>query len=83
MSVRDLHDPQGSFRSLATGEDAIFAVTAFRDRFYIEMRWAIAIDTTDRVRFYMEHELWLNIVVEAESGLEMRSGIGLFWKRDY
>lgn len=53
------------------------------DRSYIEMRRATAIDTTDRARFYMEHELWPNIVVEAESGLEMRSGIGLFWKRDY
>ena len=53
------------------------------DRSYIEMRRAAAIDTTDRARFYMEHELWPNIVVEAESGLEMRSGIGLFWKRDY
>ena len=53
------------------------------DRSYVEMRRATAIDTTDRARFYMEHELWPNIVVEAESGLEMRSGIGLFWKRDY
>ena len=53
------------------------------DRSYVEMRRATAVDTTDRARFYMEHELWPNIVVEAESGLEMRSGIGLFWKLDY
>jgi translocation and assembly module TamB len=53
------------------------------ERSYVEMRRGAALDTTDRTRLYLEHELRPNVVLEAESGLEMRSGVGLFWKRDY
>lgn len=53
------------------------------DKSYVEMRRATAIDSTERTRLYLEHEIRPNIVLEAESGLEMRSGLGLFWKRDY
>lgn len=53
------------------------------DRSYVEMRRATSIEQPGRVRVYLEHELRPNIVLEAESGLEMRSGLGLFWKRDY
>lgn len=53
------------------------------DRSYVEMRRATAVDSSERARLYLEHEVRPNIVLEAESGLEMRSGLGLFWKRDY
>ena len=53
------------------------------DRSYVEMRRTTSTEQPGRVRLYLEHELRPNIVLEAESGLEMRSGVGLFWKRDY
>jgi translocation and assembly module TamB len=53
------------------------------DKSYVEMRRAATIDSSGGARVFLEHELRPNVVLEAESGLEMRSGLGLFWKRDY
>lgn len=70
-----------------TGHDAGEAEVAIGkyvgDRSYIEMRRAATMDSAQGARFFLEHELRPNIALEAESGLEMRSGVGLFWKRDY
>ena len=53
------------------------------DRSYVEMRRTTSTEQSGRMRLYLEHELRPSIVIEAESGLEMRSGLGLFWRRDY
>ena len=70
-----------------TGEDASAPEVAvgkyLGDRSYVEMRHAAAVDSSERTRIYVEHELRPNVALEAESGLEMRSGVGLFWKLDY
>ena len=53
------------------------------DRTYVEMRRTTSREQSGRSRLYLEQELRPNIVLEAESGIEMRSGVGVFWKKDY
>ncbi len=73
------------FREAGEGSGApeVAAGKYLGDRSYVEMRRTTATAQPGKAQIYMEHELRPNIVLEAESGVEMRSGIGMFWKLDY
>lgn len=73
------------FRESGEGGEApeVAAGKYLGDRSYVEMRRSTSTTEAEKSRIYLEHELRPNVVLEAESGFEMRSGIGIFWKHDY
>lgn len=53
------------------------------DRSYLELRRTSSTDESDRARLYLQHELRPNVVLEAEGGAAMRSGVGVYWTWDH
>ncbi|MBW7864532.1 MAG: translocation/assembly module TamB domain-containing protein [Candidatus Hydrogenedentes bacterium] len=72
---------QFDIRTGATEKDAVLGVGKYlTDNVYVEVEQGV---TAESGRVSAEVEVNPNVSVKADAGVRSRSGVGVFWKRDY